>query len=422
MSQPYYDTDSDLQNSQEHRIRPVPHVSIQAFCDKPETATAMEAVFSDRHLYRAHTKLHMGGLQAAIEFYAEAPTPNMIILECQMRGDEMIHALDSLAEYCDPGTKVIVVGAYNDVLLYRELKRRGVTEYVVAPFDGRLMVQVISEAFGDTNAKEFGRLIAFIGSRGGVGSSTIAHNAAFNISGAYGQNVVLADLDLGYGTAGLNLNQDPVHGISEAVFTAERVDDTMIERLLCQCTENLSLLAAPALLDKEYDFDKTSFDATLDILRSNVPYSVLDVPHCWNGWTKQVLTAVDELVIVATPDLSSLRNTKNLLDTMKHIRQNDAAPHVVLNQVGLAKRPEISPGDFADSLEQELAAVIPFDAVLFGTAANNGQMLAEANASAKPTDIIRQLSYQLSGRETQRGEKKNPLAGLTKHLERFKRK
>jgi pilus assembly protein CpaE len=400
----------------------VPHISIQAFCERPETAQALDAVFQDRHLYRAHSKLHMGGLQAAVEFYAEAPTPNLIILECLVSSKDMVGALEHLAEFCDPGTKVIVIGGYNDVLLYRELKRRGVTEYIVAPFDDRVVVQTISEAFSEKSVAEFGRLCAFIGARGGVGSSTLAQNVAFNLASDYQQNVVLADMDLGYGTAGLNLNQDPVHGIAEAVFTADRVDDTMIERLLCQCTEHLSLLAAPALLDREYDFDKGAFDGVLDILRTNVPYSVLDLPHTWNGWTKQILTAADELVITATPDLASLRNTKNLLETLKSIRKNDHAPHIVLNQVGLAKRPEISPMDFADSLEQELAAVIPFDAVLFGTSANNGQMLVEASANAKPTEIIRNLGIVLSGRAAARADKKSPLAGITKQLERFRRK
>ena len=410
------------QAAEESRIRPVPRVSIQAFCEQSSTAASLESIFQDRHLYRAHCKLHMGGLTAALEFYSEAPTPNLIILESVLPVDQILNALDQLANICDPGTKVIVIGAYNDVQLYREMIRRGVTEYVVAPLDERLVVSVISDAFADSQAKTFGRLIAFIGAKGGVGSSTIAHNVAFDIAQDYQQNVVLADLDLPYGTAGLNLNQDPVHGISEAVFSPDRVDDTVVDRLLCKCTDYLSLLAAPAMLDREYDFDKSSFDGILDIVRSNVPYTVLDVPHGWCSWTKQVLMAADDIVITATPDLACLRNTKNMIETLKSVRRNDNMPKIVLNQVGLAKRPEISVSDFADSLELQPAAIIPFDAMLFGTAANNGQMLAEASGSSKVTDLIRQLAHQLSGKTMPRAEKKSPLQSVLKQLELFKRK
>ena len=423
MSNAHYALDHIPENeAEEDRIRPLPRVSIQAFCEQASTAASLENIFQDRHLYRAHCKLHMGGLTAALEFYSEAPTPNLIILESMLPQNQILNALDQLANICDPGTKVIVIGAYNDVQLYREMVRCGVTEYLVAPLDERLVLHVISDAFADTQTKSFGKLIAFIGAKGGVGSSTIAHNVAFNIAQDYQQNVVLADLDLPYGTAGLNLNQDPVHGISEAVFSADRVDDTVVDRLLCKCTDYLSLLAAPALLDREYDFDKTSFDSILDIARGNAPYTVLDIPHGWNSWTKQVLMAADEIVVTATPDLACLRNTKNIIETLKSVRRNDHMPKIVLNQVGLAKRPEISVADFSDSLELEPAVVVPFDAMLFGAAANNGQMLAEANASAKPTELVRHLAYALSGKAMPKSEKKSPLKSVLKQLELFKRK
>ena len=423
MSQASYSIDHmPPEQGEEERIRAVPRVSIQAFCEQAETATALESIFDDRHLYRAHTKLHMGGLNAALEFYSEAPTPNLIILESLARSNEMLHQLEQLAEVCDPGTKVIVIGSFNDVQLYREMIRQGVTEYLVTPLDPRLVVQLISGAFAESQSKSFGKLIAFIGAKGGVGSSTIAHNVAFDIAQDYQQDVVLADLDLAYGTAGLNLNQDPVHGIAEAVFSPDRLDDTVIYRLLCKCTDHLSLLAAPALLDREYDFDKSSFDGILDTVRSKVPYTVLDVPHGWCSWTKQVLMSADDIVITVIPDLANLRNAKNMIETLKAVRKNDTPPRIVINQSGMLKRPEISVADFTDSLEIEPIAVVPFDAMLFGTAANNGQMLAEASANAKPTEILRQLAHSLSGRAAPKQEKMSPLQSILKQMQFIKRK
>src|SRR6266571_1670629 len=108
-----------------------------------------------------------------------------------------------------------------------------------------------------------------------------------------------------------------------------------------------------------------------------MPCIVLDIPHQWSGWTKRALIAADDILVVAAPDLANLRNTKNLVDLLKAARPNDRAPIYCLNQVGVPKRPEIKPADFAKALEDEPVAVIPFEPQVFGTAANNGQMIAE---------------------------------------------
>ena len=137
---------------------------------------------------------------------------------------------------------------------------------------------------------------------------------------------VIVDLDLAFGTAGLDFNQDPPQGIAEAVFAPDRVDANLIDRLLSKCSDQLSLLAAPATLDRLYDLPESAFDAIIDMLRATSPCSVLDVPHHWTAWTKRVLVGADEVVIVASPDLANLRNTKTLLDALRQARRNDAAP------------------------------------------------------------------------------------------------
>ena len=150
-----------------------------------------------------------------------------------------------LAEFCDPSTKVVVIGHYNDVWLYRELIRSGISEYVVAPISMADIVGVIASIFVDPDAEPLGRSIAFIGAKGGVGSSTIAHNVAWAMSTLFESEVVVADLDLAFGTANINFDQDPAQGIAEAVFAPERIDEVYLDRLLAQCAEHLSLLAAP---------------------------------------------------------------------------------------------------------------------------------------------------------------------------------
>jgi len=379
-------------------IAPAPRVSVQAFCETVETAAAVQGAGEDRRLDKAHLKIQMGGIAAAIEAYHGSPTPNVIVIETENRGNEILDGLDTLAEVCDAGTRVVVIGRLNDVVLYRELLRRGVNDYLIAPIGTIDVVRSICGLFSAPDAKAVGRIIAVIGAKGGVGASTVAHNVAWAVARGLALDTVVVDLDLGFGTAGLDYNQDPPQGIADAVFSPDRVDNAFIDRLLSKCTDHLRLLAAPATLDRVYDFSAEAFDPIVDSLRATVPCIVLDVPHQWSGWTKKTLIGADDILIVAGPDLANLRNTKNLLDLLKAARPNDRRPRYCLNQVGMVKRPEIKAGDFAKALDDEAAAIIPFDPQVFGTAANNGQMIAELSSSHKVAEIFRQLAQGLTGR------------------------
>jgi pilus assembly protein CpaE len=391
----------------EDHIAPAPRVSVQAFCESVETAAAMQSAGEDRRLGKAHLKIQMGGVGAAIEAYRSAPTPNVIVLETDSRTD-ILAGLDQLATVCDPGTRVVVIGRINDVTLYRELVRRGVSDYVIAPVGPIDVVRSICNLFSAPEAKSVGRIIAVVGAKGGVGASTVAHNVAFAIARDLAMDSVVADLDLAFGTAGLDYNQDPPQGIADAVFSPDRVDTAFIDRLLSKCTDHLSLLAAPATLDKVYDFGAEAFDSIFDTLRTTMPCIVLDIPHQWSGWTRRALISADDILIVASPDLANLRNTKNIFDLLKASRPNDRPPLYCLNQVGVPKRPEINAAEFAKAIESQPIASIPFDPQMFGSAANNGQMIAEISAGHRTTEMFLQIAQRLTGRS----ESKKSRGGL----------
>jgi pilus assembly protein CpaE len=398
---------ADLSAADEH-IAPAPRVSVQAFCETVETAAAVQAARDDRRLGKAHLKIQMGGATAAVEAYRNSPTPNVIILESENRAEDILAGLDQLAEVCDAGTRVVVIGRINDVSLYRELTRRGVSDYLIAPVGTIDIVRGICRLFSAPDAKPVGRVIAVVGAKGGVGASTIAHNVAWAIARDLALDSVVTDLDLAFGTAGLDYNQDPPQGVADAVFSPDRIDTGFVDRLLSKCTEHLSLLAAPATLDRVYDFGADAFDAILDALRGSIPCVVLDVPHQWSGWTKRLLVSADDILVVAGPDLANLRNAKNMVDMLRAARPNDRRPYYCLNQVGVPKRPEIAPADFAKALEDPPLAVIPFEPQLFGTAANNGQMIAEVSANHKTAEMFLQLAQILTGR----AEAKSARGGL----------
>jgi pilus assembly protein CpaE len=400
----------------ERHIVAVPRVSIQAFCETADLAGSMQAAIGDRRMAKAHVKVQMGGMIAALEAYKSAATPNVLIIEHLGSGIDLIAGLDNLASVCDAGTKLIVVGRLNDIVLYRELVRRGVSEYLVGPLSPLDLVRAVSTLFNAPDAEPLGRVLAVIGAKGGVGSSTVAHNVAFAIAKDLRLNAVVADMDLPFGTAGLDFNQDPPMGIADAVFSPERVDAAYIDRLLSKCTDHLSILASPATLDREYDFNPEAFDPILDALRGTVPYIVLDLPHLWTAWSKRALVGADDVLFVAAPDLANLRNVKNMYDFAKAARPNDRPPAYLLNLVGMPKRPEVRAADFQKALGAEPSATIPFDAQLFGTAANNGQMIAEVNATHKIAEVFVNLAKSITGRAAAKAPKRDFLSPLLAKL------
>src|SRR6202158_4382820 len=360
----------DVTPSADDYIAPAPRVSVQASSETAEPAAAVRSAGEARRLSKAHLSVQMGGMAAAIEAYHTVPTPNVIILETEGRSD-ILAGLDQLATVCDAGTRVVVIGTINDAAPYRELVRRGVSDYVIGPVDTLDVVRSICSLFSASEAVAVGRIIAIVGAKGGVGASTVAHNVAWAIARDLALDSVVIDLDLAFGTAGLDYNQDPTQGIANAVFSPDRLDTAYMDRLLSKCTEHLSLLAAPATLEQVYDFGANAFDSVFDTLRMTTPCIVLDIPHQWSGWTKRALVGADDILIVAEPDLANLRNAKNMLNMLKASRPNDRAPQYCLNQVGMPRRPEINKRGFAKAVETPPIAAIPFDSRMFGTAANN---------------------------------------------------
>lgn len=399
------------------RARPIPRISIQAFCENPAMAEIVQIASEDRRLAKTHVSVHMGGVEAAVAHYQQNPTPNLIVIESTLPRDHIIAELDRLAESCDAGTKVIVVGHVNDIVLYRDLLRRGVSEYLIEPVSPLQLMEAISSLYNNPETEPVGHVYAFIGAKGGVGSSTVCHNAAWALSESLKSNVVIADLDLAFGTTGLDFNQDPVQGIADALSSPERLDEVLLDRLLTKCSEHLSIFAAPVVLDRDYDISVTGCDQVIDVVRQNVPYVAVDLPHTWTAWTKSVLFQADEVVITAAPDLANLRNAKNIVDLLQGARRNDSRPHLVMNMVNMPKRPEISVKEFESALDLKVMSVIDFDAETFGQAANNGQMIEEMSSRAKSAAAFHDIALAMTHRrEIQQGKKTSALAPLLEKL------
>mgnify|MGYP006266890051 CR=1 FL=1 len=378
--------------------RPIPAISIMAFVEQPDTVELLGVVRADRRIGRATMDIVEGGLDAAMAYLDGNATPNLLIVESHAPAQEMIARIDELAEHCDEGVEVMVIGETNDITLYRQLMARGVSEYVVPPFNPLQIIRSISELFTDPDAPFVGRSVAVVGAKGGVGASTIAHNLAWSLAENAGFNATLVDLDISFGTTALDFNHENQQTVVDALLDPDRADDAVIGRLLAKATDRLSLFTAPAsVADDVPEIDPDAYAKVIETVRRNVPWLVLDLPHIWSPWVTETLVGADEVIMVCQPDLASLRNGKNMIDHLAAKRPNDLPPKIVLNMAGIPKRPEIPVKDFAQAMGLEPAIILPFDPQLFGTASNNGQMLSETDPSARPSQAIDHLASLLTG-------------------------
>ena len=390
----------------------IPGVSIHAFCDSVDTLSKIETLATDRRMSRTQLSPHAGGLVAAESFYQQTPTPDLIVIESQDPAQELLANLDRLAMVCDISTRILIIGRSNDIGLYRELMDRGVSEYLLYPAGPMQIIAAISRIYGAQGEAKLGKVYAFIGAKGGVGSSTVAHNVAWCIGERFKSKVLLADLDMAFGTAGLNYDQEPVKGVYDAVDSNDRLDEAMLERLVVRCSDTVNLLTAPTLLDRTYDFDENAFDHLIDLARGNFPYIILDLPNLWTAWAKRAMYIADELVITAAPDLPSLTGAKHLVECMAKIRPLDAPPRLVLNHVGVPKRPEIKLKKFVDTLQLEPACSIASDPKLFGEAENTGQLVTMSHPKSKTAITFNELAQTVSGRKKLKKAARGGLASL----------
>ncbi len=373
-------------------------IPIGAFLLTPETKQAMESLREDRLFFRTKIEIQDGGIEAAVPFLTERRTPPLLIVETSAAKEQLFQQLEGLANVCDPETKLIMIGVDNDIGLYRELIQGGVSDYLIGPVNAEQIRDSIRNVYAGVAQDDGGRVITVAGVTGGIGSSVIAHNIAFELAETYEEQVILVDVDISFGTAALNFNQQPRQSVLDALSQSGQLDASLLGQFFTELGENLSLLPSPASLTTGVQISTDAYDRMLGILKTMAEFIVIDLPHVWEPWTIDAFAATDELVLISRPDLMSLRNGKNMIEYIGPKRGVDAPTRLALNQVGAAKRADLTGKDFTEALALTPTVSIPYDAEAFGRALNNGEMMSKASAKSKATKAIIDLTKIVSGR------------------------
>lgn len=375
---------SDKEQSRTTTLLPEARVSV--FSKDAETLAAGQAVADDWRFARVKVSLSEGDIQTAIAQYQQNTSPDLIILQTETIDDSLPAALEDLAQYCEENTAAIIIGPVNDVYLYRKLIEMGVSDYLVKPVKPEDLSEVIAKTLIDRLGVSGSSLIAFIGAKGGVGATTIAHAAARGIADVLDQKSIFMDSAGGWSTLSVGIGFEPATTLSEAAKAAEAQDDDNLRRMVFKASDKLDVLASGGEVMLEPTVRKEQLEILIDALMVKYPTVIADLSFASAEQAKTVIARAHKIFVVSTPVLPSLRLTRSLIQEIKEIRGDDEhGIEMVINMSGIAPAHEVGKSDIEKALDFPVSTTIPFDPKIFISAESEGKSLTETKEG---TEIV----------------------------------
>lgn len=353
------------------------------------------------HLGNLEAKVRAGDLVAARKAVDPESPPDLMLLDISASSDP-VSALDEIMQLCPRTTRVLVIGSVNDVSLYRSLTSLGVIDYLVKPVSGEVLHDALAALLDDSGPEGGGRqtrITAFLGARGGIGTTSIAVSTAWYFVNEFHQRAALIDLDLHFGTLALGLDLEPGRGLREALEHPERIDGLLISSAMSSASDRLKVLAGEESLDETMRFHAESFGPLFELLANDFDQLVIDLPRALDDGSRHVISGADTFVLVTDLSLAGLRDALRILDLVKRVGSK-AAPIIAASQVGAPHRGEISQREFERGLGQSLDHLVSYDPKAAVAMARHGKALPAAARTSKVAEEILALARRLAGRET----------------------
>ena len=349
----------------------------------------------------APEKVNKGGLRNAVQTLSVSASPHILFVDLSESGDPL-NDINALAEVCEPGTVVIAAGQVNDVRLYRDLVASGIQDYLLKPFNPDMLRDAFATAQALLNAPKLTDAsterphcsAAIIGTRGGVGASSIATSLAWWISEKAGRTTALLDLDVHFGTGALALDLEPGRGLTDAIENPSRIDGLFIERAMVRASEKLAILSAEAPINSPVMSDGSAFYQLQEEMRSAFECTITDLPRAMLVNHPHLISDVQLAVVVTELTLAAARDTIRILSWLKS-NAPQTQIFVVANKVQQNGQLEISRKDFEGSIERKIDFAIGFDQKSAAQAAKLGKPLVDVGKASKAISPLGDLAKQL---------------------------
>ncbi len=299
--------------------------------------------------------VYVGDTDAALATLAEVVPARYLVLDLADRTD-LVAAVNAFAEVCQPDTRVLVLGAVNDVAVYRALVDLGVSDYLVKPVAGPQLT-------------------------------------AWALSVEAPGKCALVDLDLRFGTAAMMLDLEPGRGFKEALDNPGRIDSLFMERAMVRATDNLSLLAGEEDVSAEPAVAEGALDVLFDRLAGAFDHVVTDLPRWRLG---DHVKHLDRLFLVTEPTLAGLRDALRLKDAALALAGTDLPVLIVLNKGGAAKKGELTEADAVKGGLPKPAYVLPDEIKVQAQAQATGKPMVQIAPRAKASKVIVEMARDLA--------------------------
>jgi pilus assembly protein CpaE len=282
---------------------------------------------------------------------AGALQPSLVVLDIRER--PILPAAIAALRRQHPGTGVIIVAAALEPALMLEAMRAGVTEFLTAPVAAPDLLAAVTRLTASSGTTSSGQVFAFLGAKGGVGTTTVATNVATALSQFAGGSTLLIDLHLAYGDAAVFLGTEPRFSVVDALENVHRLDKAFLGGLVGQAKAGLALLASSDRASAAA-VDSTSVRALIEAAARHYRYVVLDVPR--TGETLEALDPASRIVIVANQELATVRAATRLAATLRQRYGKDRLTVVVSR---FDQHSEIGPADVERVLGSPVADTFP---------------------------------------------------------------
>ena len=398
----------------------LPQSRVAMYARDPQSVQAFKALQSDWRFTRVTLDQNDGGVeQATADLQSGNVAPSLLIIETDTIDDSFTARLEILAGYCPEGTAAIVIGPVNDVNLYRKLIAMGISDYLVRPVKPETLSFDIARSLIERIGATGSRLIALVGAKGGVGTTSLAQAMAWGAADYLNQKTVLLDGAGGWSTLNVGMNFEPATTLGEAARTAAAQNEDAFKRMLFQAGDKLQVLSSGGDVMLEDGIDADGYEVLLDKLMTTYPVVIVDLSHSPTALRRIVLARAHQITLVSTPLLGSLRSARALLQEVKDIRaDSESRVDLVINKAGMASKQEVSKADLESALDRKPAMIIDYDAALFMGAEGEGRKL---NSTPEGQGVVRSLlplmlkildGVKDNSAIANDQKQKNPLSGL----------
>jgi pilus assembly protein CpaE len=382
----------------------LPSAGISLFVKDAGIREAALSLREDWRFARVTINVVDGDVESAITYFESNPSPDLVMVETLEIADGFAGRLEVLGGNCAENTAAVVVGPVNDVYLYRKLIEIGVSDYLVKPLSKEVLASVFAKILIERLGAENSKLIACIGSKGGVGTSTLSHMMADVSGNSLHQKTIILDAAGGWSYLSVAMGGESVTTLHEVARAATSTDNDSFGRMIIPVGEKLSYLATGAESLMDDSVSSESFEGIINRLMQSYPVVIIDLSYAPIAIQRTVLARANDVVIISTPTLSALRSARGLLNETKTIRgDKEDGIHIVINKKGVGSGYEVSESDMATALKIKPELSVSFLPKILCAAEGQGKLLSSISGSADIIQTVKNFMENKLGLNTERG-------------------